>query len=301
MNNVSNFQGNALGALSILAKMETPVLDKYKVPYSSIKAALECNKVAWTDVNGNVLEQDTIAIRKHLTSVTFQNSDDGSHTNLMALVKQFVEDNGYANDYDYNKDDFLRYVVDHKFNPQLNPKAYNCLMATTQDELVFQNSWGDKFWGKCLDETTGEWVGLNYLGQLYTACREQHKRRLNGCTITPEQVRQWVMDKREGREITDMPEDYPIVWALSADGARLINYDTVEDGMNDLYSLVADQSRVPSKKAEAPVIQTSEASKPEVKQEQVVDTHAQILASIAQLSTLVKNVVADVNELKANK
>ena len=30
--------------------------------------------------------------------------------------------------------------------------------------LVEGNDWGDKFWGRCLDKSTGKMVGLNTLG-----------------------------------------------------------------------------------------------------------------------------------------
>ena len=38
------------------------------------------------------------------------------------------------------------------------------LINTGCTMLVEGNDWGDKFWGRCLDKTTGRWVGLNTLG-----------------------------------------------------------------------------------------------------------------------------------------
>lgn len=51
------------------------------------------------------------------------------------------------------------------------------LLATGDAELIEGNTWGDKFWGKVLEN--GEWVGENWLGIILMKTRET-LRRLNG-------------------------------------------------------------------------------------------------------------------------
>jgi hypothetical protein len=58
---------------------------------------------------------------------------------------------------------YMREIIHEKF--------YQCQLAgplinTGACLLVEGNDWGDKFWGRCLDKTTGKMVGLNTLGTI---------------------------------------------------------------------------------------------------------------------------------------
>jgi len=58
---------------------------------------------------------------------------------------------------------YMREIVHSKF---LNGEGnlVGQLLNTGAKMLVEGNDWNDKFWGRCLDKTTGRWVGLNTLG-----------------------------------------------------------------------------------------------------------------------------------------
>lgn len=230
-----------LGQLSLLAVMETPWKDEFGVEYRTAKAAIECNRLFFTDIDGVVNFENTRDARIHASRLSFQNAEDGTRSNLMAQVRGFLKDNPTPASCCFEQDNILRRVLDHKFDPVLNPKAFNELVSIIPQEvdgkpvdIVFENNWDDTFWGK-VQQPDGTFKGTNYLGQLYTTIRLQAKRRLEGCTITPEQVRNWVIAKRKKEEIIGMPEDYPITWALSDTGLSTLRYDSVEEGLAAMY------------------------------------------------------------------
>lgn len=56
----------------------------------------------------------------------------------------------------------MREIVHAKFSQV--PEYGGKLINTGAMMLVEGNDWGDKFWGRCLDKSTGQMVGLNTLG-----------------------------------------------------------------------------------------------------------------------------------------
>lgn len=76
-------------------------------------------------------------------------------------------------DWDEIKVGIMRELVAQKFRP--NSELGNRLQATGDRPLIEGNHWGDRFWG-CTRPTSnlhsGEWVGLNWLGELLMRQRE---------------------------------------------------------------------------------------------------------------------------------
>jgi ribA/ribD-fused uncharacterized protein len=62
-------------------------------------------------------------------------------------------------------------LIRQKFTryPDLREK----LKATGDAELIEGNNWNDRFFGKCRDKKTGEWVGENKLGLMLMRVREE--------------------------------------------------------------------------------------------------------------------------------
>jgi ribA/ribD-fused uncharacterized protein len=65
--------------------------------------------------------------------------------------------------WDMHKVALMREIIHAKFKA---PGMVGPLLNTGACMLVEGNDWGDKFWGRCLDKTTGKMVGLNVLGTL---------------------------------------------------------------------------------------------------------------------------------------
>jgi len=66
--------------------------------------------------------------------------------------------------WDKHKVMYMREIVHAKFGGV--PGLAGQLINTGACLLVEGNNWGDKFWGRCLDKSTGKMVGLNTLGTL---------------------------------------------------------------------------------------------------------------------------------------
>ena len=64
--------------------------------------------------------------------------------------------------WDKHKVQLMREIVHAKFRTATG--VVGPLINTGCTMLVEGNDWGDKFWGRCLDKSTGRWVGLNTLG-----------------------------------------------------------------------------------------------------------------------------------------
>jgi len=79
--------------------------------------------------------------------------------------------NGYPPDiWDEIKVVIMRYLLEQKFDPELNPENYQKLIATGDKYLEETNWWNDKFWGKNLKNE-----GLNYLGIILMSIRDDLK------------------------------------------------------------------------------------------------------------------------------
>ena len=61
----------------------------------------------------------------------------------------------------------MRFLLEQKFDPELNPESALKLHETGGRYLEETNWWGDRFWGKDLN---GD--GLNTLGQLLMEIRD---------------------------------------------------------------------------------------------------------------------------------
>lgn len=68
-------------------------------------------------------------------------------------------------EWDKHKVQYMREILHAKFGNGAGNLVGN-LINTGSCMLVEGNDWGDKFWGRCLDKTTGKMVGLNTLGVL---------------------------------------------------------------------------------------------------------------------------------------
>ncbi len=77
-------------------------------------------------------------------------------------------------EWDANKLDVMRFLLEQKFDPELNPENYQKLMDTGDKYLEETNWWNDTFWGKNLQ---GE--GANHLGRLLMEIRESYRQKLN--------------------------------------------------------------------------------------------------------------------------
>lgn len=72
------------------------------------------------------------------------------------------EPNKYSPDeWDASKVDVMQFLLEQKFDPELNPDNYQKLVGTEQAYLEETNWWNDTFWGKNL---AGD--GQNTLGEL---------------------------------------------------------------------------------------------------------------------------------------
>lgn len=67
-------------------------------------------------------------------------------------------------EWDKHKVQYMREIVHAKFAGVQGLAGQ--LINTGACMLVEGNDWGDKFWGRCLDKSTGKMVGLNTLGTL---------------------------------------------------------------------------------------------------------------------------------------
>lgn len=65
--------------------------------------------------------------------------------------------------WDMRKVQYMREIVHAKFKA---PGLAGKLINTGSAMLVEGNDWGDKFWGRCIDKSTGKMVGLNQLGTI---------------------------------------------------------------------------------------------------------------------------------------
>lgn len=66
-------------------------------------------------------------------------------------------------DWDHIKVQYMREIVHAKFMTG-EGNLVGQLINTGAMMLVEGNDWNDKFWGRCLDKSTGKMVGLNTLG-----------------------------------------------------------------------------------------------------------------------------------------
>jgi ribA/ribD-fused uncharacterized protein len=66
-------------------------------------------------------------------------------------------------EWDKNRVKYMREIVHAKF-AQPGTDLVGKLINTGSAMLVEGNTWGDKFWGRCLDKTSGKMVGYNKLG-----------------------------------------------------------------------------------------------------------------------------------------
>jgi ribA/ribD-fused uncharacterized protein len=69
-----------------------------------------------------------------------------------------------VDEWDKNKVYYMREIIHAKFH--WVPGLAGRLINTDSAMLVEGNTWGDKYWGRCLDTATGKMVGLNKLGVL---------------------------------------------------------------------------------------------------------------------------------------
>lgn len=67
-----------------------------------------------------------------------------------------------VDEWDQMKVQYMREIVHAKFMEVRGLAGQ--LINTGAMMLVEGNDWNDKFWGRCLDKSTGKWVGLNTLG-----------------------------------------------------------------------------------------------------------------------------------------
>lgn len=207
---------NGTDQLGWLAKFQTPLKDEqYEVYYYDLKSYLLAQRICVRCSDNSVDVELTTEARNYATHLTHLNNNGQG---LLSFIKEFVQsDADLPSDYDYQKDYHLRRAIYHKFDPQLNPKAYQVLLAQLSDTITFENTWGDSFFGKAYNEDTGEYEGLNYYGQLITMVRDQLR---NYPDISVQQIMEWYWADREGNEIIGMPEDFPMVWALSKTGKK---------------------------------------------------------------------------------
>lgn len=75
-----------------------------------------------------------------------------------------------AEDWDSKKLDVMRFLLEQKFDPELNPENFQKLQETGDKYLEETNWWNDIFWGKNLQ---GE--GENNLGKLLMEIREKYR------------------------------------------------------------------------------------------------------------------------------
>lgn len=64
--------------------------------------------------------------------------------------------------WDVKRVQYMREIVHAKFSTSVGLAGK--LINTGSAMLVEGNTWGDKFWGRCLDKNSGKMVGFNKLG-----------------------------------------------------------------------------------------------------------------------------------------
>lgn len=91
-------------------------------------------------------------------------------TNEQAIKynRQFRPDKYTPEMWDELKIDIMTFLIEQKFDPNLNPDNCQKLIATGDKYLEETNWWGDVFWGKTLD---GD--GENNLGKILMLIREK--------------------------------------------------------------------------------------------------------------------------------
>lgn len=82
-------------------------------------------------------------------------------------------------DWDEIKVEIMRALIEQKFAPKSPGPGFTGLaaklVATGDRPLIEGNHWGDRFWGMTRPTSnlhSGEWVGLNWLGELLMRQRE---------------------------------------------------------------------------------------------------------------------------------
>lgn len=77
------------------------------------------------------------------------------------------EPNGYSlEEWDALKIDVMQFLLEQKFDSELNPENYEKLLATGDKYIEETNWWNDTFWGKTLGG-----IGENNLGRLLMEIR----------------------------------------------------------------------------------------------------------------------------------
>jgi GTP cyclohydrolase II len=83
------------------------------------------------------------------------------------------EPNGFSPEaWDEMKLEVMHYLIEQKFDKQLNPENYSRLLETGDKYLEETNWWNDTFWGKNLKNE-----GQNYLGILLMITRDKLKHQ----------------------------------------------------------------------------------------------------------------------------
>ncbi len=71
-------------------------------------------------------------------------------------------------DWEDVKIEVMRSLLKQKFAP--GAELAQKLVATSPEELIEGNTWGDRFWGAV--QVNGKWAGLNWLGRLLMEIRK---------------------------------------------------------------------------------------------------------------------------------
>lgn len=162
----TNFR-KELNKLDMNAPLATPYVDEFGLEALTLNHAYYSRKP-----NFNNPELGAEEARNTLANA-YQAMYGFATTQVRATVKELVETLGQNPEWNAIKDSWMRELIWHKFST--DAEAQDQLISTLVDypeEIPFQNSWGDEFWGVCLDETTGEWEGYNYYGKLLTMTRD---------------------------------------------------------------------------------------------------------------------------------
>ena len=83
-------------------------------------------------------------------------------------VKRLGRELDLRPDWEQIKLEVMLYLVKQKFE---HPELRKLLMATKPHELIEGNTWGDTFWGVCVNKE-GDPVGLNHLGLILMHIRD---------------------------------------------------------------------------------------------------------------------------------
>lgn len=96
---------------------------------------------------------------EHFADLIFRAETPGDAKKLGRRVPINIEE------WDKQKVWMMREIVHAKFlHNESEHDLIGKLINTGVMMLVEGNDWGDKFWGRCLDKTTGKMVGFNTLG-----------------------------------------------------------------------------------------------------------------------------------------